>query len=170
MLGEPFLELSVLAPAVINVGIAVLKWITLSLVFYVLGVLVMEKRATFERIAVAIAFAYVPISLQFFMSFILTSRSYLTFTWPFAVFLLTNVWMILALFVGIRQVLEIPLWKSIGATSLAGAVYLLANQEFFMKLDIPYTIRFFLQPQPVFLLTVTCLVVFAALMGVFTKH
>jgi hypothetical protein len=170
LLGEPLLDISILAPAIINIGMAVLKWITLSLLVYIVGILVIGQKATFEKIAAAVAFAYVPISLQFFMPFVLTSNPLLTFTWPFAVFVLTNAWVTLSLILAIRQVSEIPLWKSVGITSLTGAFYLLANQEFFMKLDIPYSIRFFLQPEPVFLTAVACLVIVATALGTFTRH
>jgi hypothetical protein len=170
LLGEPLLDISILAPAIINIGMAVLKWITLSLLVYIVGILVIGQKATFEKIAAAVAFAYVPISLQLFMPFVLTSNPLLTFTWPFAVFVLTNAWVTLSLILAIRQVSEIPLWKSVGITSLTGAFYLLANQEFFMKLDIPYSIRFFLQPEPVFLTAVACLVIVATALGTFTRH
>lgn len=170
LLGEPLLDISILAPAIINIGVAVLKWITLSLFFYIVSTLVIGQKATFEKIAAAVAFAYVPISLQFFMPFVLTSSPLLTFTWPFAVAMLTNAWVTLSLVLAIRQVSGISLGKSIGTVSLTGAFYLLVNQEFFMKLDIPYSIKFFLQPEPVLLTVVACLVVLATVLGTFTRH
>jgi hypothetical protein len=170
LLGEFPLNMDILTPAIINIGLAVLKWIALSLFLYIIGVQVHGRKATFDKIAAAVAFAYVPIGLQFFMPFVLTSRPHLTFTWPFVVFLITNVWMILALVVALRHVLEVSLEKSIGIISLAAAFYLPLNQLFLMRLDVPYSIKFFFQPEPIFLMVIACLVVLATLLGVFTKR
>jgi hypothetical protein len=170
LLGQPLLDLSVVSPAIASVGVAVLKWIVLSLLLYIIGLFVIGHRGNLEKTASAVAFAYTPIGLQFFIAFVLTSIPLATFTWPFFVILLTNAWMIISLITAIRQMSEISLGKSIGITSLAGAFYLLLDQEFFLKLDVPYSIKFFLQPEPIFLMAITCLVVTAMVFGVFERR
>jgi len=170
LLGEMFIDLPPFTPAIIYIGEAVLKWIILSILIYVVGVLLAGGKAKFDKVGAAVAFAYVPISLQFFMFFVLASKPHLAFTWPFAVVLLTNIWVVFVLIVAVKQTLEITLGKALGVVSLAGAIYLWVNQTFFMPLNIPYSIKFFFGPESLFLMVISFLVFLSALFGVFSKH
>ncbi len=170
ILGEAVLDMSILAPAVINIGLAMLKWITLSLILYLVCTLSLRGKTNLEKIATLVALAYVPVGLQFFTPFMLMSKPYLTLAWPFTIYLFTNLWMILVLIAAMQQVLETSFGKALGIVSLGGAFYLWINQTFFMTLDVPYSIKFFIQPEPVFLAMLACLVLLAMLFGVFKKR
>lgn len=170
MLGEVVSDISILSTAIINIILATLKWITLSVILYLVTTLSLGSKTNIERIGTAVAFAYVPVSLQFFMPFLLFSEPYLTFTWPLVVFAFTNLWMILILIVATREILETSLSKALGIVSLSGALYLWINQTFFMKANVPYSVKFFIQPEPVFLTILACLVVLAIFFGVFRRR
>lgn len=159
LLGELPWDISIVSTIIINIGLAMLKWIALSFVIYLIAITLLERKQTFADIAAATAFAYAPVSLQLIMPFIFTSQSNLTTTWPVYLLVLTNIWMALALVKGIGQTLEINLGKTLGILSLSGAFYLLLNGLVFSTFDIPNIIRLTIQPQSALLVLVSCLAI-----------
>jgi hypothetical protein len=169
-LGEVPLDISIAGTVVINIGLAMLKWLTLSAIIYFVAVALLERKHTLSNIASVVAFAYVPVSLQFFFPFVLANKSLIGFTLPFYVFLITNIWMILALMTGVKQNLEIGLGKTLGILSISGAIYILAHETFFASLEVSNVIRFTIQPQGALLMIVSSLMIGALLFETFTKH
>lgn len=170
LLGQTPMDLSIVTTAVLNVGVAVLKWITLSFIIYIIAVGLLERKQTLSNIAAATAFAYVPISLQMFMPFILTSKPFLGFDWPFAVYVITNIWMILALLVGIKQTFEISLGKTLGILCISSAAYILVRETFYSTLVVPNILQFAIQPQIMLLGVVSSLIIGSVLFGTYSKH
>jgi hypothetical protein len=171
MLGKVFWSIPAFAPALIYIGIAILKWFILSFIIYIIGVKFLGAKSDVDKIARVVAFAYAPICLQFFIPFIFTSES-LSRTWPFTVFLLTNLWMGLALVVGIRQIFEISTGRALAVVLLAGTVYWLINSLFIMgnsALNIP-AIWFKIEPSEVVLELVSFVAIIATLLGVFIRR
>ena len=169
-LGEMPLDISIVGTVVINIGLAMLKWMTLSVIIYFITVGLLERKQKLSNIASVVAFAYVPVSLQFVLPFILANKSLIGFTLPFYTFLITNIWMILALMRGVKQSLETGLGKTLGILCVTGAIYLLVHETFFAAFDIQNAIRFTIQPQGVLLMIVSCLLIGALLFETFTKH
>lgn len=170
LLGEIPLDASIAGTVVINIGLAMLKWMTLSVIIYFVAVGLLERKQTLSNIASVVAFAYVPVSLQFFLPFILANKSLIGFTVPFYVFLITNIWMILALMRGVKQNLEIGLGKTLGILSVSSAIYILVHETFFASFEVSNVIRFTIQPQGVLLIMVSSLMIGALLFETFTKR
>lgn len=170
LLGEVPLDLSIVSTVVINVGLAMVKWLILSGIVYAVARGLLERKQQLSNIASAVAFAYIPISLQFFMPFILPNRPSLAFNWPMLVFAVTNIWMALAFVVGVGQSLETNLGKTLGVVSISSAIYLLIHGTFFATLDVPNIIRFTIQPQSALLVIVSALVLGSLLFETYTKR
>jgi hypothetical protein len=185
--GRLIWDISILAFPIVSLGVAVVKWIFLSVILYVVGVKIIGSKAELEQIARAVAFAYVPIALQFFMVFVFTSKPYLPLTWPIILFLVTNLWMIIALIVAIKSCLEITLNKSIGTVFLGGSLYWLTNYVFIVKAFgapgnmeqsipvfplpmLPGSIQILIQPPELALLSISILITLATVLGVFSKR
>jgi len=178
---------SILSLPIFFVGVAVIKWIILSAILYVVGVKIIGSKAELDQISRAVAFSYIPVSLQFFMPFVLTSKPYLT-TWPLLLFLVTNLWVIIALIFAVRRSFEISLNKSIGTVFLGGSFYWLASYVLFVKgfgasasiLEqsvpllalpmLPSSIQILVQPPELALLFISLMVALATVLGVFSKH
>jgi hypothetical protein len=170
ILGDVPLSLSIMSTATINVGMAILKWITLSLIIYLIGASLIGRKHSFSSIAAVTGFAYIPVSLQVFVPFIFTSVPYLSFTWPFLVTVITNAWMILILVAGVRRTLEISLNRAVGILAVSGAIYILLLETFFSTLTIPDMIQFTIQPQTILLLIVSVMALGSIILGTFNKR
>ncbi len=187
LFGDILWDQQILVLPITFVGIAVIKWIILSGIMYIIGVKIIGSKSEFEKIGRVIAFAYVPISLQFFMPFMFTSKPNLA-GWPLVLFSVTNLWMILALVIGLKQCLDVSLGKSLGAVFIGGSIYWLTNQLVFVKAfgtpsgtsssalpifpvpQLPGAIQFSIEPPELVFMFISVIIIFAVLLGVFTKH
>jgi len=187
MLGDLILDFSALSLPFTFLGISIIKWIILTGIMYIIGTKVIGSKTEFEKIGRAVAFAYVPISLQFFMPFLFTSKPFLT-TWPLILLTVTNLWLIIALVLAVKQSLEISLGKSFGTVLLGGTMYWLINYALFVKafqtpgissatsipiFPIPmvtYSIQFSIQPPELVFMVVSIFLVLAMLMGIFQRR
>jgi hypothetical protein len=163
LLGEMPLNISIFSPAIIGIGVAIIKWIILSLILYVVTIMSFRDKIDLEKIGTIVGFASAPLALQFFMPFFLTSTPYMTVIWPLALILVTNIWSVLTLLVGIREILDTSLGKALGIVCLSEAFYLWIDQKFFAVFDIPYNVRLLITPEPVVLFITTLLIVVAVL-------
>jgi len=170
LLGDVPLNLSIVSTATINAGLAILKWITLSLVIYVVGNSLLGRKHAFSSIAAITGFAYIPISLQVFTPFVFTSTPYLSFNWPFIITIATNAWMVLILVSGIRRTLETSLNKTVGILAVSGAIYILLLETFFSTLTVPDMIQFTVQPQIVLLMIVSAMALGSIILGTYSKR
>jgi hypothetical protein len=170
ILGDVPLSLSIMSTATINVGLAILKWITLSLIIYLIGASLIGRKHSFSSIAAVTGFAYIPVSLQVFVPFIFTSVPYLSFIWPFLITVVTNAWMILILVAGVRRTLEISLNRAVGILAVSGAIYILLLETFFSTLTIPDMIQFTIQPQIILLVIVSVMALGSIILGTFNKR
>jgi len=186
LFGEMFWDNQVFLTPLTFAGLAVIKWLILSGVMYLIGVKVTGATTEFEKIGKVIGFAYAPVSLQFFLPFLFTSKPNLMATWPMILFFITNIWMILTLVVGLKQCLDVPLGKSLGITFLGGTAYWLINQLIFVKAlgtsiqssaiaifplpQIPGVIQLAIEPTSLILLFMSIIVMFSVLLGVFSKR
>jgi len=170
MLGEAPLQISVFSPAIIGIAVTMLKWFLLSSILFLVCRLSFKNEISLENIGVIVGFAYAPLILQVFMPVLLTSTSFI-YVWPLALIFITKLWAGLALIVGIKNMLDTSWSKTLGIASLSGAFYLWIDQKFFVTLDIPYSVRFLIEPESVLLLISACLAVLAVLVfGVFKRR
>jgi len=171
LLGEVSWDLWAVAGPTINlIGIALIKWLILSGLIYLVGVKIAGTTAELDSIARVVAFAYVPICLQILMPLIFGSEPFLKFQWPLTIFFLTNIWMIIALVIGVKQSLDMPTGRAFGVVLLAGTFYWLINYMFIIPtLKIP-TIQFTVEPVSLILTLVSVSGILATLLGVFSRR
>jgi len=149
--GRVGFDLAIAQTPIILMGLGIFKWALLSLILFFVGVNLFGEKASLASVAACTGFAYAPIGLQLFTSFIFTSKPYLT-TWSLAVFLLTNLWMIIILIVGMKEILNVSYTKSAATVTSCGAIYTLINYLIFTQVSIPYVIKFQIQPPEIMLL------------------
>jgi len=171
LLGEVSWDLWALVGSAINlIGIALVKWLILSGLIYLVGVKIAGKTAELDSITRVVAFAYAPICLQVFMPLILGSEPFLKFQWPLTIFFLTNIWMIIALVIGVKQSLDMPTGRTFGVVLLAGTFYWLISYMFINPtLEIP-TLQFTVEPVSSILMLVSVSGILATLLGVFSRR
>jgi len=166
-LGQIRYDISVFAYPFIYIGIAVIKWFLLSLLIYFVGTKIVGCRKEFDGIATVTAFAYAPILLQIFLPLVFSNQTVL---WGFVVFFVTNIWMILALLIGVRQALEIPVGRTVGVILLSGGIYWIIDYLAIVPfLEIP-GIWFILKPATFVLLLFSMGALLASLTGIFSKR
>jgi hypothetical protein len=165
-------DFAILMPPLTFMGISVIKWMILTGMIYLVALFVGLKPEG-EKIARVAAFAYVPIALQFFIPFVFSSAAYLN-VWPTLVFVITNIWMIIILIAGLKEVLEIGFSRAFGIVGTAGSAYFLLNYFMFIRegtaIRISPTINVLIYPEEYILLAVFVVVVIAALFGTFRKR
>ena len=160
--GRLGLDLSIIQTPIILMGLGVFKWALLSLILYFVGANLFGEKASLASVAACTGFAYAPIALQVFTSYVFTSGPYLTL-WSLAVYLLTNFWMILILIAGMRQIMNVSITKAAATVASCGAIYTLINYVALMQMSVPYIIKFQIQP-PETMLLVTSLAIAAPLL------
>jgi len=167
LLGQVTFDISIFTYPLIYAGIAIMKWLILSLLIYVVGAKLLGSKREFNAVAPAVAFAYVPVALQAFLPWIFSNQSV---QWGLIMFLVTNVWMIFALVIGVRQSLEISEGRAIGLVMFCGGIYWIIDYLWIVpSLEIP-GVWFILKPATFVLLLFSIGTVLAALMGAFTRR
>jgi len=134
LLGEPLFDITVLSVPIMYIGLAIIKWIFLSFIIYIIGSRLLGRETKFDDIARLTAFAYTPVILQVFLPWVFANEPYLTSQWPSTVILITNLWMILVLIVAIRELFEIPTTRALGIVMLAGSIYWISIYKFFLPM------------------------------------
>jgi len=125
LLGKLNMDVMTMATAFSFVGIIFLRWLAFSAILYVITVKLKGHIADFDKLACAIAFAFVPLCIQGFLPILFSNEPYLSIQWPFAIVLLSVFWVALIVLVFIKSVFEIKRREALGVTLLAGSLYLL---------------------------------------------
>jgi hypothetical protein len=68
------------------------------------------------------------------------------------VFMLTNLWLMLILIVGMKQIMNVSFVRSAATVTSCGAIYTLISYIIFMQVSIPYVTEFQIQPPETMLL------------------
>ena len=149
--GRIGLDLSIAQTPIILMGLGIFKWALLSLILFFVGANLFGQKASLASIAACTGFAYAPIALQLFTPFVFTSAPYLT-QWSLMVYLLTNLWMMLILIAGMKQIMNVSFTRSAATVASCGALYTLINYLILTQVSIPYVIKFQIQPPETMLL------------------
>ena len=166
-LGRITTDFSIFAYPLINIGLAVAKWIILSLLIYVVGTKLMDAKCDFAGLAASVAFAYAPIALQALLPMMYSNQPQQLALYIFAV---TNIWMILGLVIAVTRILEVSTAKAIGVVMFCGGAYWIINYLVITPmLEVP-GIWFTVKPPSLVLLLFSIGTITALLMGVFSKH
>ena len=111
----------IVSSAIIYISLALVKWVFLTSSMYLLGVGVAGGTATFGEVGRTVAFAYAPICLQI----LVPAGLFLGATFVDYFVLATNVWMIAAMVIAIRESLDLPFGTiaAFAVTAAGGLLY-----------------------------------------------
>jgi len=166
-LGRTTTDFSIFAYPSMYIGLAVAKWIILSLLIYVVGTKLMDAKCDFAGLAANVAFAYAPIALQALLPMMYSNQPQQLALYIFAA---TNIWMILGLVIAVTRTLEVTMEKAIGVVMFCGGAYWIINYLVIVPtLEVP-GIWFTLKPPTMVLLLFSIGTITALLMGVFSKR
>lgn len=161
---------AVISPMINLIGISLLKWLILSTLIFLVGTKLLGRKNEFDKTGRIVSLAYVPVCLQVFLPVIMGSVAFIKVEWPLAVFFFTNIWMTLALLIGVMQLFKINIRQALGVVILAGTFYWLINYLFIIPtLEVP-GIRLTVEPSSLILTLISASTVLAILLGVFTKR
>jgi len=149
--GRIGLDIAIAQTPIILMGLGIFKWAILSLILFIVGVKLFGEKATLSSLAAVTGFAYAPIALQLFIPVIFTSTPYLT-TWWLTVFAITNLWMVVILIVGVKNILNVSYTKSAATVVSCGAIYTLINYFVLAQVSVPYDTTLQIQPPQMMLL------------------
>ena len=166
-MGRVTMDISIFSYPLIYMGLAVAKWIILSLLIYVVGTKLLDSKCEFAGLAANVAFAYAPIALQALLSMMHSNQPQQLALYLFAI---TNVWMILGLVVAVRRSLEVATAKAIGIVMFCGGAYWIIDYLAIVPmLEVP-GIWFVVKPSSIVLLLFSIGTLLALSMGVFSKR
>lgn len=177
ILGDFVWSNSILWSGFLNIGIAILKWLFLSTMIYLIGVKLVGCQSSFDVVARGVSFAYAPIALQILLPALYFNEPALSFNWPMFVFFATNLWMILALIVATQKSFEISVKRAIGLLLLSGTIYWIAIYKIalsVLKLIEPKFILpglfFVLEPLEIVASLFSFSIILSLLLGTFFKE
>lgn len=174
LFGEVYFDLSTFSLPIMNVALSITKWFILSLIIYIVG----SKITGIENVKLSdvlrvLGYAYVPIALQVFFPIVFSTEPILSTSWPLTVILLTNLWMILALIIAIKECYTITLTKSLGILTLSGPVYWILVNKFILPITFRSSIPgilFNIEPMELILMLTSLSFILSYIFGVFKKY
>lgn len=168
--GKAPLDYSVVGVIGTYLGVGVLKWLALSAIVFLVSTKITGLPAKFKTVAYSVSLAYGPIALQVFLPIVFFNQPMLTGTWPSAIFLISNIWMGVALIFATMKSLDLNLGRALGITSVAASAYYALN---YMLIDpnLPLTaIKVVLQPALVIEAFLTLGILIGLALGAFPTH
>jgi hypothetical protein len=166
--GQIYWNSSVAYTAIFLGSLSVIKWFIFSAIIYLFAKLI-GKSCDFDGVARVLAYSYVPVCLQIFTPLVFLREPLLYFEWPFTIFIITNFWVVIALVVALKAMLDIPFSKALGMTVISGTVYLMINYLILIPaLNVP-GIYLTIRPIEVLWALITASVIISIVLGTFTK-
>jgi hypothetical protein len=166
-LGRITTDFSILSYPLIYIGLAVAKWVILTLLIYVVGTKLVDGKCEFAGLAANVAFAYAPISLQALLPMLYSNQPQQLALY---VFVATNLWMIFGLVLAVKRSLEVPTAKAMGIVMFCGGAYWMIDYLALVPmLEVP-GIWFVLKPPSMVLLLFSIGTLVALSLGVFSKR
>jgi hypothetical protein len=108
--------------------------------------------------------------MQVFLPLVFFNQPILTSTWPIAFFLISNIWVGIALVVAISKSGNISTANAFGVTILASSIYYAINNVLIEPNFPTLGIRFQIQPVAVTEIILTAGVLLGLFFGAFAKH
>ncbi|MEM1515895.1 MAG: hypothetical protein QXH24_07630 [Candidatus Bathyarchaeia archaeon] len=165
--GKILFDISVFYYPVTYVGLAFIKWFILTMLIYAFGVKLKGSKTEFSGIAAAIAFAYAPAMVQAFLPLVFSTQPT---QWAMSIFWVTNIWIMFALLIAIKESLEISKIESLGLLMICGGLYWIVTY----KGIVPYFqvpgVWFVIEPSSFILLLFGIGVILSTLTGIFSRH
>ena len=170
--GHMFWQDTAIMVALAFVGLAVMRWLLLSATIYGVGARLTGASSDYDKVARAVAFAFVPESLLVILPLMLSNEPTLSFNWPIGLYIVVQIWVFLGVIVGISKAFDFQKKKAVGITILAGAIYWLIYELFIVPtLKVPgVRIDIAMPESALAILVVTGIAaLLAAVLGAFSK-
>jgi hypothetical protein len=123
--GSLYLETITITTALSFIGIAFLRWLAISAIFYFIMVKLKGYELDFNKLGRAVMFAFTPLCLQGFLPVLFSNEPYLSLHWPLAILSLSTLWVILAFIAFIKSMFQIQIREALGVVILTGVLYFL---------------------------------------------
>jgi len=155
------------------IGLAVIRWLLLSTTIYGVGAKLTGASSDYDKVARAVAFAFVPESLLVILPLMLSNEPTLSFNWPIGLYILVQIWVFLGVIVGISKAFDFQKKKAAGITILGGTIYWLIYELFIVPtLKVPgFRIDIAMPESALAILVVVGIAtLLAAVLGAFSKR
>jgi len=163
------------------IGVAIIKWLVLTAVVYVIAVKITGRTTTFDTILRVAAFAFAPEALMYFLPFVFSNEPMLSvgsggvllpISWPLLLYYASHLWGFAILTLGIEKALDVFRQRAFGIALFSGSLYWLTmNQMLYPILNAPgFGIRFTTESSLGVLGAISLLLLLAVLLGTFKKE
>jgi hypothetical protein len=171
LLGKLNIDSSTIFYSVSFVAVIFLRWIILSSVLYAVTVKLKGYAGEFSKLSSLTAFALAPLCIQFLLPIMFSNDPYRTFQWPFAILMLSTLWVGVVVMAIVRSTLEIGAREALGVTIFAGILWwftdnlLIASNPYVSVPGVSFT--FGLSSSDAVLFFTAFAILVAALLGAF---
>lgn len=180
--GWVFVDETAWIASIAYIAVAIIKWLVLTAVVYVIGVKITGRATTFDTMLRVAAFAFVPEALMYFLPFVFSNEPMLSvgsssflpipISWPLLLYYASHLWGFAILTLGIEKALDVFKQRAVGIVLFSGSLYWLTmNQMLYPILNAPgFGIRFTTESILGVLGAVSVLLLLAVLLGAFKKE
>jgi hypothetical protein len=152
------------------IGLGVIKWLVLSAIVFFVATKITGIDAKYKTVACSVSLAYAPIVLQLFMPTVFFNQPMLTGAWPIGVWILSNVWMGIALIQATMKSLDINLGRALGITITSTSAYYVLNSTLIDPSFPVMSIKLVLQPIAILETILTLGILIGLAFGTFPRH
>jgi len=163
---------TVMMTSIAFIGIALVKWLLLSIAIYGIGAKITGVPSSYDKITRMVAFAYVPESLLMFLPVMFSNEPTLSLHWPVGLYIVSRIWIFAALVIAITQAFDYSKRKALGVAIFGGTIYWVIYHIFVIPtLEIPgVQIAISMPDSSLLVLVLTSVAsIIAMLLGVFSK-
>lgn len=165
--GKTLFDISVLYYPMTYVGLAFIKWFILTTLIYAFGAKLKGSKTEFSGISAAIAFAYTPAVFQVFLPLVFSTQPT---QWAMIIFWVTNIWIIFALLIAMRESLGISKIESSGLLMICGGLYWIVTYKGIVPhFQVP-GVWFIIEPSSFILLLFGIGAILSTLTGIFSRR
>lgn len=134
--GILYTDISVYVSSIASITIGIIKWLTLSVLVFILGVKLANRKVSLAHAASFSAYVYVPEILLILMPLMFPNEPYLSLSyqyflipvsWPLILIYISRLWAFVILVFALEKTLDISKVKAIGIALFVSIPYLLLN-------------------------------------------
>jgi hypothetical protein len=134
--GILYIDVSVYVSSVASITVGIIKWLALSVLIFILGVKLADRKISFAHTASFSAYVYVPEILLILMPLMFPNEPYLSLSyqyflipvsWPLILIYISRLWAFVILVFALEKTLDISTVKAISVALFVSIPYLLLN-------------------------------------------
>jgi len=134
--GALYTDISVCVSSIASITTGIIKWLTLSVLVFILGVKLTNRNVSFTQASSFSAYVYVPESLLILMPLMFPNEPDLSLShqyfmipisWPLILIYISRLWAFIILVFALEKTLDISRGKALGTALFVSIPYLLLN-------------------------------------------